>query len=272
MKNLKYIFLSVSLFGLFSCEDVVDVDLPTAPPRLVVDASIDWIQGTDGSVQKIKLTTTTGFYSSVVPVVSNAIVSVENENGVTFDFIEEGNSGEYFCYDFVPEVGMEYTLTVMVDGEVYTAVETMQNLPEFLYFTQSSDVGFGDDFIEIRYHFQDNPNENNFYMDRVQESGKAFPFYGTGSDKYTQGNEMYGLYLSEDIKSGDVLNIKLYEISERYYDYMNRLLEVVYNGGGPFQTSVGTVRGNLVNQTNPDNYALGYFRLCQVFEADYTVE
>lgn len=272
MKNLKYIFLSIVFLGLFSCEDVIDVNLPTAQPRLVVDASIDWTQGTDGSVQKIKLTTTTGFYSSNVPAVSNAIVSVENANGVIFHFIEDGTSGEYFCYDFVPEAGMEYTLTVMIEGEVYTAVETMKNLPEFLYFTQSNEVGFGEDFIEIRYYFQDNPNEDNFYMDRVQEPGKAFPFYGTGSDKYTQGNEMYGLYLSEDIKSGDVLNIKLYEISERYYDYMNRLLEAVYNGGGPFQTNVGTVRGNLVNQTNPDKYALGYFRLSQVFEADYTVE
>lgn len=272
MKNLKYIFLFISLFGLFSCEDVVDVDLPTAQPRLVVDASIDWLQGTDGSVQKIKLTTTTGFYSSDVPVVSNAVVSVENKDGATFHFIEEGTSGEYFCYDFVPEVGMEYTLTVIANEEVYTAVETMQNLPEFLYFTQSSDVGFGDDFIEIRYYFQDDPNEDNFYMDRIQEPNKTFPLYGTGNDKYNQGNEMYGLYLSEDIKQGDILNIKLYEISERYYDYMNKLLESVYNGGGPFQTSVGTVRGNLVNQTNSDNYALGYFRLCQVFEADYTVE
>src|SRR5690606_13153563 len=99
---------------------------------------------------------------SDVPVVSNAIVSVENENGVVFDFIESGTSGEYFCYDFVPEAGMEYTLTIIVDGEVYTAVEIMQNLPEFLYFTQSNDLGFGDDIYEIRYYFQDNPNEDNF--------------------------------------------------------------------------------------------------------------
>lgn len=271
MKNLKYIVL-LAFFGLFSCEDVIEVDLPTAPPRLVVDASIDWVQGTDGSIQKIKLTTTTDYYNSEIPTVSNAIISIENEDGLVFDFVEEGTSGEYFCYDFIPEIGKSYTLTLIVEGEVYTATETLYSTPEILYFTQSNDIGFGDDIYEIRYYFQDNPNENNFYIDRVQEPNVLLPDYGTMSDKFTQGNQMYGLYFSDELKPGDVLDVRLYAVSERHYDYMNKLLEVANAGGGPFQTNSAVVRGNLINQTNPDNYALGYFRLLEIVEAEYVVE
>lgn len=270
MKLLRYILL-FAVLGFYSCEEVVRVDLNTAAPRLVIDASIDWIQGTDGSVQKIKLTTTTGFYEPEVPAVSNAQVTVENQNGQIFTFLEEGNSGEYFCYDFVPEIGMTYTLKVIIGEDVYTATETLFPAPQILYFEQNNDIGFGDDIIEVKYFFQDNPDQNNYYMDRIKLNNKAYPFYDIMDDRFTQGNEMFGLFLSDEIKAGDTLHLRMHEISGRYYYYMDRLLEVADNGG-LFQTNVGVVRGNIVNQTNPQNYALGYFRLCEVYETNYIVE
>jgi hypothetical protein len=35
------------------------------------------------------------------------------------------------------------------------------------------------------------------------------------------------------------------------------------DGGGPFETQPATVRGNVVNETNPDNFPLGYFRVSE---------
>jgi len=71
-----------------------------------------------------------------------------------------------------------------------------------------------------------------------------------------------------------VLNIKLYGISERYFNYMSILINLAEggSGGGPFSTPPSTVRGNVVNQTNEGNYALGYFRLSEVDTLDYIVE
>ena len=43
-------------------------------------------------------------------------------------------------------------------------------------------------------------------------------------------------------------------------------------GVGLFQATPVAVKGNCVNQTNPDNYAHGYFRLTEVNKASYTVE
>jgi len=44
------------------------------------------------------------------------------------------------------------------------------------------------------------------------------------------------------------------------------------NNGGPFQTPSSTVRGNIVNQTNFDNFALGFFRLSETDEEIYIVQ
>jgi hypothetical protein len=91
----------ITLF-LSSCEDVIQVDLDTATPRLVIEASIQWQKGTTGNDQKVKLTTTTGFYSQTIPTVSGATVFITNSSNVVFDFIETPNSGEYLCSSFVP--------------------------------------------------------------------------------------------------------------------------------------------------------------------------
>jgi hypothetical protein len=59
MKKIHLFFVIISAIFFLSCEDVVTVDLNTAPPKLVIEASINWYKGTPGNEQKIKLTTTT---------------------------------------------------------------------------------------------------------------------------------------------------------------------------------------------------------------------
>lgn len=269
MKKVHYIFVFLS-FVFFSCEDVVQVDLSPAEPRLVVEASINWYKGETGNTQKIRLTTTASYYDNQVPTVSDAVIKVTNQDGQVFDFIEE-TPGNYICYDFVPEIGKSYELMVTVNGEVYTATEKFYEVPEIVAVQQNNEIGFSDDFIEIKYFFQDNGEENNYYLDSFYSDNFITPQYGISSDELFQGNMMYGIYLSDELSPGDVLDIKLYGISRSYYNYM-RVLFNSTDSGGPFPIPVGTVRGNLVNQANPDNYALGYFRLSEVTQASYTVE
>ena len=269
MKKVYYIFGILSLM-FSSCEEVVQVDLDSAEPRLVVEAFINWQKGEDGSTQKIRLTTTAGYYDQQVPTVSDAVVTVTSEDGTVFDFIEE-SAGNYFCYDFVPEIGKSYELMILVNGEVYTATEKLYEVPEIVSVEQNNDIGFSDDIIEIKYFFQDNGEEENYYLDSFYSDGFLTSEYGISSDELFQGNMMYGIYLTDELNSGDVLDIKLFGISRSYYNYM-RVLFNSASSGGPFPIPVGTVRGNLVNQTNPDKYALGYFRLSEVDQITYTIE
>ena len=63
MKNLKYISVLLIAFLLTGCEDVINVDLPTGEPKLVVDASLNFQLGAPGNEQVIKLSTTTAIMS-----------------------------------------------------------------------------------------------------------------------------------------------------------------------------------------------------------------
>jgi hypothetical protein len=273
MKTIKYITLAITILFLASCEDVINVDLNTAAPRLVIDAAINWQKGTDGSIQKIILSTTTDFYSNVIPKVSGANVSIKNSSNVNYIFSETSTAGEYQCTTFKPVIGETYVLTVSYKGETYTATETMQSVTPIDAIQQKNNSGFTGKDYEIEVNFKD-PLAKNFYMVKFFAEIFKAPSYGIIGDEYTNGNEKSWSYSDPDLKQGTKIAITHYGISESYYNYMNKLISIASSSGGgsPFQTPPATVRGNIVNQTNSDNYALGYFSLSEVDYRNYTIQ
>lgn len=264
-------YLLAGCFFLLSCKKTINVDLETAAPRLVIDASIDWVKGTNGNQQKIKLSTTTGYYNATFPTVSGADIVITNSANAVFRFIENANTGEYRCSDFHPVIGETYSLKVILNGEIYTATETCTGVPDIENIEQNNEGGIGGDEIEIKYYYRDNGTEENYYLHRIISPISVFPAYKVKDDQKTQGNLMQEYFSDEDLKAGDSINIGLYGISRRYYDYFRKLLVASGAGSGPFQTVPGTVRGNIINNTHFDNFAYGYFRLSQMVVKNYTI-
>ncbi|WP_264558408.1 DUF4249 domain-containing protein [Flavobacterium sp. N2270] len=270
--TLLIISIVLSSIGLISCEDVVDVDLNTAAPKLVIDASIKWQKGTLGDEQTIKLSTTTGYFENTIPTVSGAIVFITDSNLIQYDFNEDIGTGNYICTNFNPVLNETYVLTVIHDGQTYLATENLIPSPTIDSVEQNDEGGFTGDEIEVKFFFQDDGLVDNFYLIQFNPSFLNLPEYDVVDDEFFQGNQMFGLYFNEDLEAADDLTFTLHGISERYYNYMNVLLGVAGNSGGPFQAPPATVRGNIVNQTNFDNYALGFFRLSEIDTMTYTVQ
>ncbi|MDR6967602.1 hypothetical protein J2X31_001614 [Flavobacterium arsenatis] len=271
MKNLKYI--SVILIALFftSCEDVIDVDLPTGEPKLVVDASINWQLGTTGNEQTIKLTTSTGYYQPTVPTVSGATVFVTNtDTNQVFDFVETIGTGQYVCSTFEPVLDGNYQLTVITGGQTYTATEKLMSVVPIDKIEQK-EAPFGDDSVEINVFFTDNGATDDFYMFRYITSFGAIPNYGVSDDEFFQGNQFNDVYFNEELKPGASFDVTIFGVSEQFYNYMNLLLDIA-GGGGPFATAPAKVKGNILNTTDAQNTAFGYFRLSQTDTRNYVVE
>lgn len=268
----KILMLSVGLF-LTGCEDVITVDLDTASPRLVIDASIDWKKNTAGNEQKIVLSTTTGYYSPEFPSVSGAIITVTNPSDTVFEFVETPGTGQYICSNFLPVIGQTYNLKIVLNGETYTASETFTAVPEIeANIDQNNEGGMTGDEIEITFYYKDDASQANSYLNSVTQPYTPFPELEVEDDEHTNGNLMQESYSHEDFKAGDQIIIKLYGISKSYYNYMYRLILASGNDGSPFPTTPSAVRGNIVNQTNSNNFAFGYFRLSEVATKNYTVQ
>ncbi|WP_264551818.1 DUF4249 domain-containing protein [Flavobacterium sp. N2038] len=271
----KAALLIVFFISIFftSCEEVVDVDLDTAPPKLVIEAAINWQKGTTGSDQIIKLTTTTGYFENTIPTVSGAIVYIENSKNERFNFIEVKKTGRYTCINFAPVIDEQYTLTVVSRGSRYIATETLKSVAPITRIEQNNEGGFTGKDIEIKAFYTDPANEDNFYLFKYTYPNKVTSSYYVSEDKFYQGNEIFSSSDDEDLKPGGEIEITHYGISKQYYNYMNILVSIAgSNVGGPFQSPPATVKGNIVNVTNKENYPLGYFSLSEIDSQKYLIK
>ncbi|NNE31394.1 MAG: DUF4249 domain-containing protein [Winogradskyella sp.] len=269
----KIIFIISILFIFNSCEDVVDVDLNEAEPRLIIEASINWFKNTTGNEQSIKLSLSAPFFNETIPPANGATIQVLDSNNNAYNFIEDGATGIYRNNNFVPIIDETYTLVINYNGEIYTATEILKSVVPIDFIEQNDSGGFTGDDIELKAFYTDPANIDNYYFFEFISNIPVVPTLEVYEDEFTDGNQIFGFYTEEDLEPGDQVTIRNYGVSERFYQFMFILLQQgSEESGGPFETQPATVRGNCINTTNPDNFPFGYFRLSEVDEVIYTVE
>lgn len=251
-----------------SCEDVIDVDLNTAPPRLVIEANFNILKESGATYESfVKLTTTTSFYDDEIPVVNDAIVTISDEDGdvYPFSYWEDG----YYIATFEPLENTEYTLEVIYEEEVYSATTQLITTASIEYIEQRNDGGFDGKQVDLKAYFTDPIDEENYYyFVATSERGTR---RNVTNDEFFNGNTTFLSYRAEDLAAGDEVLFHLYGVTEEFHDFMFILLQQT-GGGGPFETQPATVRGNIINETNPNNYPYGYFRISEVSLFNYVVE
>lgn len=271
-KQIAFVLIITSLFT--SCTDTIDVDISDGGARLVIDASIDWEKGTTGQNQTITLSESTTFFNDNpdVPVTGATVRIIKDDDDTQFVF-EDQNNGEYVTTNFIPVIDQSYTLEILYNEQTYTATETLMSVTDINDIEQDTEEGgFGDDEIQLNIFFDDPADIDNFYLGEFTTPVEPLPFLEALSDEFTDGNENFIEYDSENLETGVSVAIMLQGISEGYYNYISILIEQSESdGGGPFQTTPVQLNGNCMNQNNPDEEVLGYFRLGEVVRTNFTV-
>ncbi|MCB0431940.1 MAG: DUF4249 family protein, partial [Mangrovimonas sp.] len=122
---------------------------------------------------------------------------------------------------------------VIYNGEVYQGTETLLLAPDINTINQSIEDGFDDENLEVNVYFDDPEDEENYYLLKYYEEGDLLSSLEDVSDEFVNGNEIHDFYEKEDDEDsgeeafvpGDVVEITLYAISERYYNYIKILNE-----------------------------------------------
>ncbi|WP_111308411.1 DUF4249 family protein [Confluentibacter sediminis] len=270
LKKTVYLFICVLII---SCEDVIQIEVPTTTPKLVIDASINWFKGTSGKLQKIKLSLSAPYFDKDIPVANNAMVTIRDTKNNIFTFIEDQNSGMYINNNFIPEIDETYTLTIIYQNETYIGTETLKSVTPITRVEQENNKGFSGDETELKAYYLDPINEENYYFFEFINEKKSILDLEVYDDEFTNGNEIFGYYNKEDLNKGDEIIIQNHGVSKRFYQFIFLLLQQKTDeNGSPFETQPASIRGNCVNKTNPDNYPLGYFRVSEVDQYIYTIE
>lgn len=273
---------------LVGCEDVIEVEVPDVPPKLIVEGLIRVNIQEPFIPVRIGLKESSGFFEPVPSInAENINIYVERfENGnlvstFTSSLAEEfPGSGTYVpdpnaTFDqriptFFLEDEVRFTLQIRYKNRQYLAQTWYVPVVPIDYILQGKGTLQGGNDTEVLVAFTDPPQEANYYL---------FDF-GAGSflpteDTYYNGQFFqFSYFYDEKVAPGIELSIGILGADKNFYDYMRLLLDQSERGG-PFQTPVASARGNIWdvtginNQDNFDNtlepevFALGYFAVVQ---------
>ncbi len=263
----KIIILLAIIIGFTSCEDVIELDLNNAAPRLVIDAALEL--NADGSTSStVLLTRSSAFYQEEIDYVDDSTVIVTDETGTDFTFTLI-DSGLYENLSLNIQDGQAYTLTINDGSDTYTATQEFISTVPYTRVEQNEITGFGD-FTEITGFFNDPAGVENYYLfEYIDDLNTEFDII---DDTFSDGNESLTAFFMEDLTAGTMITLTVKGIDRRCFTFYDTLIQQTSDGGGgPFDTQPATVRGNITNATNPEKFPYGYFRVSEKFEIEYTV-
>ena len=252
MKTIKlYItFISLTIVAA-SCTKVIDLKLGNDSGKLVIEGNITQATGP----QYIKLSQNVPFTNTnTYPAVTGATVSVTDNEGNTYPFIESP-AGTYSIGALAGVIGNTYTMTVATNGTTYTAKSTMPGFVNLDSVTSRPAIfNSGNNLRQITVHFQDPAgiaNQYRFvmYVNSVQVKS-IFAF----NDQFSDGRYS-NIDLIEndiDIHPGDTVKVEMQCIDKPIYTYWFTLMQQDPDGPG----------GGVTPSNPPTNItpaSLGYF-------------
>ena len=260
-----YILFVLTLMIFSSCEKVIDIDVPSIEPKLIIDASFEvYFDETPISAKNVvKLTESADYFDEIIPVVSNATVFLTNlSDNTIISFVDSNADGNYEPdTDFIPADNIEYELTVIHNNETYKGKATKIKSTRIIDVEQGDETLFSGNEVEISVKIQDEINIENYYFFDFQNNN-----YSVIEDRFFDGQEyeVPNFYSEDDIILPTAVNIRMLGISKEYFTYLRILIgQSGQNGGGPFETVPTSLLGNMVNTTNENNFPLGYFHIAE---------
>ena len=248
MKKILYI---TAIFLLFvSCEDIIDVNLNTADPHLVIEGTITNYPGP----YSIKITRTTDYFNPTENSgVSNAVVNITDSEG-NFETLIESTPGVYQTSTMQGVIGRTYYLYVNVNGQEYEASSYMPDTTsiDFISYDKATTFqGEPDDYYFITY-FHDLIDVENYYRLKLYVNSELSNIIFLTNDEWQDGKDITFGMLAEKAVVNDTIVIELMNIDTKVYDYyttLNSILEDMFI----FSTSPANPNSNI------SNGVLGYF-------------
>lgn len=250
-KNILLIF-SLALFG---CEEVIEVDINSTDPQIIIEATLS------NSNNEVRITQSTDFYDpNEYLKISNANVEITDQNGTSYVFYEL-NPGIYIHNNLSAMQKSNYTITVEADGEVYNAESYSPQLVQIDSLSYKFESRpFGDDpYLELHVHFQDPEDQSNYIRFVIYKNGKKLNGIFLYDDRLTNGNEIDFFFFNfeddEKFRTGDEIWVEMQSIDQATHTYFRTLRRALArSSGGPFGPAAPS---NPI--TNWDNDAFGYF-------------
>jgi hypothetical protein len=243
-----------------SCQKVIQIDLNTANPQLVVEANINNQPGP----YIVKLSQTVNFTNITdIPPVEGATVILSDSSGNSESLIERSN-GIYMTKTFRGIPGQYYKLSILSNGKTFDAISRMPypvKLQKLDITEEANDrpsFGGGRDQkkrYRVNYEIEDPVQYKNYYRFVAYHKNMELITRRVFDDQFHNGKiivDEFGLNDTAKFEVGDTILVNLECIDKATYDFYRTLRD---GFGG-----LGFLSASPANPiTNVSDNALGYF-------------
>jgi len=247
-----------------SCTEDIPFDLNEEGfDRVVVEGFIT----NQAKAHEVKLSRTTSFFNEeAAPAISDAVVTISNS--VASWTLTESPIGSGLYYtpaDVAGTVGLDHTLRIEVDGQVYEATDLMNPVAT----VDSVDVEFmldgatevEDGYWAVRLWTTEPGDRVDFYRWRTLingvTDGDSISYASFGDDVLYNGTTLEGYIIEgygyESMQVGDSITLEQHAISEAYFEMLLATNDQTNNHGNLFSPPPANI------PTNVSNGALGFF-------------
>ena len=217
-KNIIH-FLTLIFFSfiLSSCEKVIQLDLNTITPQLVIQGNVYDQAGP----YTVSISKTVNFDTpNIYPPVNNATVTISDNNGQSEE-LSQTTDGTYVTTNLQGIVGRTYTLDVKIDGKTYTSSSTMPEAVDIdSIFFKKSFYG-GSKLIAI--NISNLPNKDNYYQVVHLVNGKQIPGFSVFSENTPELSSISYSFMTTGttppLVSGDSIEVWLECIDQKVFEY-----------------------------------------------------
>ncbi|CAN5272461.1 hypothetical protein BH09BAC1_BH09BAC1_24560 [soil metagenome] len=252
-----YLYLTLILVALSfaSCEEKIDLDLDEIPPAIVITGRIT----NNPNSSYVRVTLSAPYLSDQSSLPVNDAVVILTEDGLISDTLlvnTGGNAifglpgyGGFYSGPLLQsgKIGSVYTLTVVYQGETYTASDTIRPIAaidSLTYLYQESDRDGNGYFVSL--NMQEPEGIGNFYQWRyIANNGYQIDLDQTASDEWVDGNYL-SIQFDTPQQIGDTVMVEMASIGRKYYTFVTQLLNQE-SFGDLFDTPPANVRGNISN-------------------------
>ena len=254
-KTIPTLLISSLFLLLSSCEELINIDLNSADPKIVIEGTVTDQPGP----YRVTVTKTTDYYNpGTYPTVSGAQVTISDDLGFSEE-LQEIENGVYQTINLQGVSDRIYTLTVMAEGQTYSAVSSMPQPTEIdsLYYEKSEGGPRQKDKegYNLIVVFRDEPGVEDFKRIKVFRNGILQSGYFLYNGRLSDGNLIEYNRIRTDFELGDFVSIELLSIDKATYEYYSTL------GNAAASSSVSKIQTKI--PANPNSTlsgdALGYF-------------
>ncbi|GAC1383873.1 MAG: hypothetical protein NVSMB45_11520 [Ginsengibacter sp.] len=248
-----------------ACKKVIQIDLNSSSPRIVIEANISNQPGP----YTVKLSRSVNFnQSNVFPPISGAKVKLSDEGSVVNETLIETSPGTYKSKLIKGIAGHTYLLSVTDNGKVYEASSYLPQPVDILELTVEQSF---DRDKRINVSYSDPAGIPNYYRCIEIVNDTTLSDISVDNDLFKDG-AVITQTISNDLskyklKRGDRVTVLLQTIDKGTYEYFRTLANILLQDGssGPPPTTPS-------NPLSPfTNNALGYFNTYSVTSKSITL-